>query len=195
MTNYILAGGCDRKFEVYGKQLSETVRELSGDRPAILSCFFSRPDEDVEGLREGWDAWFRQYFGDDVTIHHAEKSTFLDQIAVADVVYFHGGRTDRLMAALKGYGNLREAFAGKTIIGSSAGANYLSTTAFSPIADTVEQGSGLVNVATVVHYGSKGFEGLTFEPEFWRSAAARVSEQAEKEVLLLAEGTFAVFNS
>ena len=89
--------------------------------------------------------------------------------------------------------NIREVFVGKIIIGSSAGANYLSRYGFSPSVNKACSGEGLLDVAVVVHYDSSGFSGKSFTPEYWQRAVEAVRDMSgQQEIVLLPEGTFTV---
>ena len=91
--------------------------------------------------------------------------------------------------------SLKEAFEGKVIVGSSAGANYLSSVYYSPSKNLVGHGSGLVDVATLVHYGADSDGEISLSEAAWSSALDRVKEVSGKDrpILLLPEGTFNVF--
>lgn len=192
MTTYILAGGCDGDYPEYIVQLARVVR-MRVASPRILSCGFSIKDAEakVKFLRR--KRMLEAGFGDDVTVIMAEKDVFMQQLVAADVVYFHGGNTNMLAEAMQAYPDIEKGFVDKVIIGSSAGANYLSSYGFSPSAGKAKQGSGIVNVATVVHYGSAGFSGKTFTADYWHAAAQTVRTlSGRQDILLLPEGTFAV---
>lgn len=192
MTTYILAGGCDGDYPEYIVQLARVVRMKMAD-PKILSCGFSSEDVQAEASFPKRKKMFEAGFGESVEIVMATKDTFIEQVRAADVVYLHGGSTNILVDAMREYPNIQEEFAGKIIIGSSAGANYLSSCGFSPSANAVGQSGGIVDVAVVVHYGSTGFSGKTFTPEYWQKAAEAVRDgSGKREVILLPEGTFAV---
>lgn len=125
MTLYILAGGCDRAYPEFWDRLSEVVlREVPS--PKILSCMFASDEAAVEARFEGYKTTFARYFAEsDVTL--ARHDVFYEQIKSSDVIYLHGGRTSRLLEAIPEYNRFRRAVEGKIVIGSSAGANFLST--------------------------------------------------------------------
>lgn len=192
----VLAGGCDRKYPDYWQRLSEVVlREV--EQPVILSCLFSNEKERRAEKYKLFDNYFKQYFGDDASVLHAEEEMFYDQLASSNILYLHGGRTEMLLAAIKDVNRFRTAIRGKVVVGSSAGANYLSTTCYSPSAQRVLSGSGTVPVGVIVHYGIDQFEETMYTHEFWRSAARDVREQlgGEKPLLLLPEGQFVIVDN
>jgi len=126
MTTYILAGGNDRTADpTYGDRLAKVVSSLV-DEPIILSCFLSWP---VEYQHEHWQdyvSWFKEKFGD-VEVLEATQDNFYDLAKKANIIYLHGGHTKELLAHLPDFEKSKKAFEGKVVIGSSAGANYLST--------------------------------------------------------------------
>lgn len=192
MTTYILAGGGDRRYPEYLTQLARVI-QTEVAQPKILSCWFSNPDDVAEENFLKYKEYFLSHFASGATFLRAERENFREQVRAADVIYFHGGHTSLLLPAMEQYGDLREAFAGKIVVGSSAGANYLSTVGYSPRARSAETGSGLTNLVTVVHYGSKGFGELMFRPEFWQEAVKSVCQKSGKDnVVVLPEGTFVV---
>ena len=192
MTTYILAGGGDRVYSEYLNQLVRVI-EAKVTRPKILSCWFSNSDETANAQFTEYRDYFLASFEDGTTFIRAERGRFIEQVRDVDVIYLHGGHTDLLLAAMQEYEGMEGAFTGKIIVGSSAGANYLSRVGFSPSKEGVVEGSGILDVATVVHYGSRGFGGKAFEPAFWDEATRKVREASGKdEVILLPEGTFTV---
>lgn len=192
MTMYILAGGSDGDHPEYMAQLSRVVHSKVSS-PKILSCGFSGSDTKAEKRFPLRRKMFEDRFGSYESFTMATKENFIEQVRAADVVYFHGGSTNSLVDAMKAYPGVKKEFEGKIIIGSSAGANYLSSCGFSPSIDDIGQSGGIVDAAVVVHYGSPGFNGMTFEPGYWQRAAELVREASgKKEVILLPEGTFTV---
>ena len=195
MTKFILAGGCDRLYPEYLTQLARVI-ETAVQQPKILSCWFSNSDEESEAKFPEYQAHFLKFFSEGSSFIKADRVTFIDQIRSADVIYFHGGHTELLFTALEPYGDLRASFEGKIVVGSSAGTNYLSSFGFSPRKASAQKGSGILDIATVVHYGSAGFGDMKFEPSFWDDAVKQVREKSGKqEVLLLHEGTFSVIDT
>lgn len=191
----ILAGGSDTDYSDYWKGLSEVVlREQKN--PSILSCMFSLDRADRPLRHEVFDVIFRSYFGTKCTIEYAGEGIFYEQISRADVIYLHGGVTEKLINAIPNVDGFKDAVKGKIVIGSSAGANFLSLAGFSPKRGEVISGSGLVSAGVVVHYGITSFKDTTYSHEFWRTAAQKVREQlgAEFPLLLLPEGQFVVLD-
>lgn len=188
---FILAGGNDSNHPAYWDKLSAIVgKEVAS--PTVLSCLFARPQATRAEAASRFDALFHDRFSA-AAVLFADADDFYEQIDQADVIYLHGGRTSLLLEAIPDAQRFKEAIAGKIVIGSSAGANYLSTACFSPSANKVVRGSAILNVATVVHYGAREFAGKPFSIQDWHQAAKSVTELADdKPVLLLPEGEFAI---
>lgn len=193
MTKFILAGGCDRKYPSYWDNLSKVVcSEFS--KPVILSCMFAQEIDNRSDQHNHFDKLFRQFFNNTKVIHATEDS-FYDQLSEADVVYLHGGRTQLLMQSIPDVDRFVSAVENKIVIGSSAGANFLSTVCFSPSARKVIKASSILNLGIVVHYGIDQFKNISYSREFWDEAADKVRTNLSSgtPILLLPEGTFAVF--
>lgn len=169
MTRYILAGGADRT--VGGKKFLDAILE-GFDRPVkVLDCFFAE-------TRETWDERFRAWC--DFYEKNAGKGTveatlafpdvFPQQAAGADIIYLHGGDNALLAHYLGKYPNLTDIFAGKTVLGSSAGASFLSAYNWTCDWREVQKGSGIVPVRVVVHYGSDYGKNDSRGPIDWEAA-------------------------
>lgn len=194
MTKYILAGGCDRKHPEYLETLARVIT-AEKPNPRILSCWFSNEDDHAREKFNDYQNYFRKPFGPAALIVMADKNSFIEQLKDCDVLYLHGGNTDLLISAMAQYEDLASHFEDKVIVGSSAGANYLSTFGYSPSLKKVKPGSGLVGVSCVVHYNSVGFSEMAFTEEYWRDVVSLVKNQASNTpTILLAEGTFAIFD-
>lgn len=193
MTTYILAGGNDRKTDPsYGVRLAGVVKRIVKD-PVILSCFLSRPEAEQHEHWVDYLPWFRQHFGDEATILEATKDNFYELAQTADVIYLHGGRTKELFEHLPDFEKSKIAFEGKIVIGSSAGANYLSTKCISMSEGfTVVEGSGIIGCPVIVHYRSESFEGKDYSHDDWTQAEASLLADGSKQVICLPEGQFCV---
>ena len=192
MTMYILAGSEDMRHPEYAEAIARLV-SMKVAQPKILSCLFSKPAEVADTRFPKLREFFLSFLPEGSEFMRAEPDTFVEQVRAADVVYFHGGHTSLLLTAMQQYPDIEKEFTGKIIIGSSAGANYLSSCGLSPRAGKVGLSGGILDVAVVVHYGSSGFAGMTFQPEFWDEAVETVRAAWGKgEVILLPEGMFTV---
>lgn len=192
MTTYILAGGEDVHHPEYAKSIARLIT-MKVAQPKILSCLFSQPDEKVADRFAMMRDFFLPFFPDGSSFVLAEPGSFIEQLRQSDVLYLHGGQTSLLLPAMQQYPNIKREFADKIVIGSSAGANYLSSCGLSPRAGKVGLNGGILDVAAIVHYGSSGFAGMTFTPEFWDKAVETVrAAWGRDEVILLPEGMFTI---
>jgi peptidase E len=118
--------------------------------------------------------------------------TFSEQLKWADVVYFHGGTTFLLKEILDTFPELSSQLKGKVVVGSSAGANVLAGTYYSPKRDKVGKGLGFVPFASVVHYGAEGDGEVSLDTARWQQVIERTqaAKAVDETLLLLPEGTF-----
>lgn len=193
MTRYILAGGSDRAHDEYGGRLNEAIRDVKEGPLKVLSCLFSQ-DRDIWTEKfEDWKRWFVDNLGKDSEVQLASPDSFLDQIAWADVIYLHGGRTSNLEAAMQPFEDLERYFEGKVVVGSSAGTNFLSKVYFSPKQNSVGSGRGIIPLNTIVHYGAQSDGEVSLDKDEWKAVVQRVREVVGDEpVTLLPEGEFVV---
>lgn len=193
MTLYILAGGCDHAYPEYWEKLSEIVlREVAS--PRILSCMFASDDHEVSNRFERYKSTFSQYFAQS-EVTFAQHDEFYEQIKSSDMIYLHGGRTSRLLEAIPDYDRFKQAVEGKIVIGSSAGANFLSTVCYSPSRKENLRSSGILPVASIVHYGVAEFEGQPISIQDWQDIRQALVDDLRGTLLpiaLLPEGQFSV---
>lgn len=174
MTTYLLAGGCDSQYEAYGSKLAAEVRKLHHGPLRILSCPFASPRGDWERKFVSRKAWFHRFFGEHIGVHMAMPDNLEGQISAAHVVYLHGGDGVLLSHFLAPLGDPAKTFAGKIVVGSSAGANWLATTHWSGSWRTVRKGRGILPHAIMVHYGSRFFDDDPRGAIDWASAESEL---------------------
>lgn len=192
MTTYILAGGADRSHSSFMEDVARVV-SMKVAKPRVLGVWFSGDEERASRRFPEFRDYILSHFPTGSNYERAEHDRFLDQVERSDVIYFHGGSSAALMSAMERYGSIEAVMKDKIVIGSSAGAAYLADYYWSPTRYEIGRGSSTLDVAVVAHYGSPGFNEMTFEPGYWERAAKLVREASGKdEVLLLPEGTFAV---
>ncbi len=158
MTTYVLHGGFISKDTERNRALMGRVAELVPEGGTILVVFFASrhaPEEDEVTFRKFSAFIERLANGKKWKYAKATKEHFLEEVRGADCIILRGGSTNTLISALEGYPDLKGAFAGKLVIGSSAGAYALA--ALGPSHDEGEvlrPGLGLVPVRVACHYGS-----------------------------------------
>lgn len=195
MTKYILAGGADRKFPSYGRNLAVEVFKSIKKPTKILSCFFAAPREDWEGKFAERQEWFHDTFGEDAKIVLAMPDTFLAQIKEVDIIYLHGGDETLLAHYLDGYGGLGQAWQGKIIVGTSAGAEYLARDYWTCDWRQVKTGKGLVDLHVITHFDSEEYgKSDSRGPIDWEAAQDELQATLEpgEEITILREGEFVV---
>lgn len=185
MTKYILAGGMDRQTEDFGRKLAKEVYKTVNRPARILSCFFADPENEWRHKASYWEEWFKDYFGSDMQYNLATLEAVIPQIKLADVIYLHGGDSNELIVErMKAFPDIARTFEGKVVIGSSAGANYLSRKFWTRSKRQVMDGSGIVPYGVMVHYGSVdgGFGAGTVD---WPNAEQAVREAIGSDTKLL----------
>lgn len=190
-TVYILAGGNDRQFDDFGARLARKVAEYV-EKPRILSCLFSSPPETWQAGAAERQAWFRRFF--DYSDHRfATFEAFETQLDAADVVYFHGGQSWLLLEHVAHLDWLSDKLAGKVVVGSSAGANMLSTAFWSATEARYGEGLGMVDKYPMVHYGVAEVNGRSRTEADWaRERATFQARIGDAEITPLPEGQFIV---
>jgi hypothetical protein len=189
-TRYILVGGLDYAAADGGKALCQAfVRGLAG--PArILSCCFAEP-------RETWEEKFERKakgflmrnLGNDIHVELAFPDTFAEQVARSDVIYLHGGDQALLGLYLDRF-DFKQLCTGKTIVGSSAGAQYLAAQSWSCDWRSVQAGSGILPVCVIPHYGAD-FSDTIPGPIDWEKAKTDLEAVSEGlPIHCLREGEF-----
>jgi hypothetical protein len=196
MTTYILLGGHDSAMtDSQNAALRDAISEkLNGKKPQIASVSFAM-------LREYWEIRFRdrrmpafeRLFGRNFDAKMAFPDTFREDCAWANVIYIHGGDDNLLEYYLDKFKDLRRIFSGKIILGTSAGADYLSKMFWTCDWRKVMSGRGLAEVAVITHFsGNYGYDdprGLVD----WKAAEKELRAATDVPVYLLREGEFEIF--
>jgi hypothetical protein len=192
-TRYILAGGLDRAHQKYWQDLSELFEFHEGLK--VLSCFFSQAEKYWQISYDGFTPFFESAFGSNSVYELATKAKFIDQMKSSDVIYLHGGHTTLIEEVMSEYDNIESHFSGKTIIGSSAGANFLSSNYWSARNKLAGKGSGIVPANIMVHFGSQFFNQGTDNVTDWSEEFNKFSEYLGKDqsITKIEEGKFVVF--
>lgn len=190
-THYILAGGADVKNPDYWDDLHKVMPK--NKQLHILSCQFSQAEEEWQERFESFKPFFRQAFGEDMTAELALADSFAEQAKKADVIYLHGGHTDWLKKHLEPY-DARQLFKDKIVIGSSAGAQFLSTKYWTCGNRRVGDGMKLTPLNAMVHYNSDYGSDDPRGPIDWKAAKAELQKAiGNKEITLIPEGKFVQF--
>ena len=82
----------------------------------------------------------------------ASEDNFIEGCTWANIIYLHGGRTERLMEKLRRYKDIKETFYDKIIAGDSAGVNVLAQFSYGKNSKEVKEGLKILPFKVVVHY-------------------------------------------
>lgn len=155
MTKFILHGGFTRKDNELNRAFNEEVMRDVPDGGTVLLVYFASRSEDPTADFEYQAERFKEQ-AKDKNLHFvlATKEGLVDEVKRADAVYMHGGSTNKLLAALRTYPDIRPLIEGKTIAGSSAGAYAIARYGASHSANELREGMGWAPLRVVCHYGS-----------------------------------------
>ncbi len=153
-TRFILNGGFNK--DNLTKQNVEFYRQILEHTPnnsKVLLVFFAKEPERIEEASKRVIGEFPKDSADkNLTFEIANEDDFVTQVEGADVIYFAGGKTIKLLDALKNFSNLEILLKGKVVAGESAGANVWSHYCYSPNADSVVKGLGILPIKVIPHY-------------------------------------------
>lgn len=189
-TKIILVGGYPRKAADGGKAFSEELVAGFPEPVKILDCLFARPVENWEkAYGEDREFFERHLPGKKLDIALAKPEEFISQLRWADTIYIRGGETKRLLEILAAQPQWIQELDGKTLAGSSAGAEVLSKYFYYLDTLTMEDGLGLVLVKFVPHYRSD-YNAPNIN---WDQADIELENYKEAlPIIKLAEGEFLV---
>lgn len=185
MTKFVLHGG----FAAGNNSEDNTAfyKEILQDVPtgaSVLLVPFAKDEDDARigrALLKVSSEFDNVKLGRDIPIHVANKEYFIDQVKKSDIIYFHGGASARLLDILQQYPEIGLVLVGKIVAGESAGANVWCKYFYSPSADKVYEGLGLVPIQMIPHY----------KEEYEHKLDGR---DTNLEKVLLPEYEFRVFN-
>jgi peptidase E len=190
MTKYILVGGYPHKALDGGKAFSEELVKDFNEPVKILDCLFARPTDNWQTAFAQDKEFFSKHLAHImIELELADPAKFINQLRWANAIYIRGGTTALLMDLLSKTDNWISELNGKTLAGSSAGADLIGKYYYD--LDTLELGDGLglVSVKTLVHYGSD-YNAPNID---WAKAEKKLKNYKEDlEILKLSEGGFKV---
>lgn len=186
MTKYVLHGGAAQHPNAKNdKFFREVLKDASSYPKILLVHFASPPEKDQVNREKDINQFSRAKGGGQMTFYESKKETFLEQIKNADIVYFGGGTTIKLVEELQKFGSLKETFEGKTIAGESAGMNFLAEYCYSKSGGGVMKCLGILPIKTIPHY-SDAFREQKVELE---------RTQPELETIVLAEYEYFIYRT
>ena len=159
-TKFILHGGFTkgRTDEDNSDFYAEILRDTNANPRILLVPFAKEPDRVIPAVEKITGEFNAVKGTKELDIDVANEKNFISQLDLADIAYFHGGRSLRLLEALKKYPELKNHLAGKVVAGESAGSNVWGTYFYSPRADQVSEGLGILPIKIIPHYQNE-YEG------------------------------------
>jgi peptidase E len=154
MTKLILNGGFNSGNEQ--EDNSDFYAEILKDAPegakVLIVPFAKDADRIPNSITKVKAGFNKSKWQDKIDFDVANEESFIEQIKSSDVVYLQGGRTLKLLSALKKFPDFKEAIKGKTVAGESAGANVFGKIFYSPSADGVFEGLSILPIKVIPHY-------------------------------------------
>jgi len=194
MTKYVLVGGADssapeqKKIEL----ANELKSNIDSKTVKILSVLFALSRENWEKYYESRKTYFQNLFTDNFKIEMANPKEFEKQALWADVIYLHGGDETLLSHWLEQY-DLELLFSKKVVVGSSAGAEYLSKNFNTCDWREIKNGKGLAGANVIVHFGSEYGKDDPRGPIDWQKMRQELKEfDPSTKLYCLREGEFVV---
>ncbi len=189
MKRLILMGGRPWLAKDEGERFAATLFRYFPEQVKLAFCIFAQPEEDWEETRAVNTAMFNRFKkGAEIEYQTMTADNFEAVSAWADIIYLPGGRTSRLLEALRPF-DLAKLWDGKLIAGSSAGANLFCTGFVSLQDKAFGRGLGWVKASCVPHWRATDFEGYTTEDWDWAEAES-LRQLPDLPVLCIPEGDF-----
>ncbi len=155
MTKYILIGGFASKAADGGKAVCEEMVKGFVEPVKMLICLFARPEA-------GWASKFEEdkvfiaghLPGKQLDMRIAMVANFTEQVKWADVIYLRGGDTPMLVEELRKDPTWMQNLAGKTVVGTSAGACAIGEYDYDIDHFKLSDNLGLLPIKVLPHYRS-----------------------------------------
>ena len=152
-TKYILHGGYATTVNEENNKFFQEILKSDKKELNILLVLFAEKTEKCEQRIIEVKKQFNINKSDKILkFSIAESKLFIEQIRDANIVYLNGGKTLRLLSALREHAYFADLIRGKTVAGESAGANILSTYFYSNSLQECLKGLGLVPVKLICHF-------------------------------------------
>lgn len=189
-TKYILVGGYPYKAEDGGKAFAEVLMADFEEPVKILDCLFARPVENWSKAFAEDQYFFAHHLPDKkLEFRLADPDKFMEQVRLAHAVYIRGGETDTLIGLLNKNTGWQKELDGKTLAGSSAGADAIARYYYDLDDLELKAGMGLLPVKVLVHYRSD----YNAPNVSWDKAYSELKDYKENlPILALKEGQFEV---
>lgn len=151
---FVLCGGYEWKYEKSMKKLAEFIKKRVS-RPKILDVWFAMEEERYKK----YDNIFVEVYKNNKILFERKISTqdnFIEECEWADVINIHGGSSDLLFPIMQKY-DLSVLYENKIVIGSSAGAKFLSSYSPNWDGEGLRGGSKILPLNVIVHYGDEKY--------------------------------------
>lgn len=157
MTTYLLHGGMifnvkNASNEAYFRRIAEAVPEGGTALIVLFAADEARWPEIFETMKSNLGA---ELGGKDIRYRLASREHFVEECRQSDAIVIRGGSTDRLIEALRAYSGLSDAWSGKLVAGSSAGAYALGTYNYDKGNRRIRDGLGFVPSRVLCHFESE----------------------------------------
>jgi hypothetical protein len=191
MKHLILGGGHLTRAEDGGRAWVEALLARSGAKARVAFCLFARDENEWGRVLEELQAVIRCYAGGtQVSFETMSPQNFIKVSKWANVIFMVGGDYPaRLKAALERYEDVLSLWNGKTICGSSAGADVMCQRYMRLGQKKIEDGLGWVAANFIPHWRAPDWPG--WSKKDWDAAAKRLAgRRGETPLLCLREGDF-----
>lgn len=198
MTKYILqSGGLVNQPERARAYYKEAFSSFDPNKEVkMFWCFFASEDYGQADLFSLWFNRLGEFLPEDYNVVHsvATVENFAKEIAKNDIIYLHGGYTQKFLDRVIGH-DLLKLFEGKVVCTNSASSIALSVAAWDSEQREVVDGLGILPCKTLVHFGREAY-GVDHAdgPVDWEEAkeAVMIYRDQSLPVYALEEGEFVV---
>lgn len=166
MTKIILHGGFKPGESQEDDAFFGEILKTAPQNAKVLLVYFAKEEDRIQkNYKEDVEQFTKNQGDKHVALEIARKDDFIQQVLGSDVIYLHGGRTEKLLNALKEFPDFAKSVQGKIIAGDSAGANVLGAVFYSGSMG-IGEGLGILPVKMICHYTEENKDKLlTIKPE------------------------------
>lgn len=190
-TKFILVGGYLHKAADSGQAFCQELVKGLKEPVKILVCMFARPEESWAVALTKDKKFFADHLpGKKLEIKLADPEKFIEQVKWAEVIFLRGGDAEPLLVnLLSENSHWLNHLDGKTVAGTSAGADALAKYYYSLDHNKIEEGIGLLDIKVIPHY----FSDYNAPNIDWAKAYQTLDEYEENfPMIALREGEFKV---
>lgn len=153
-TKFILYGGFNpaETNPDNSKFSQEILKDAPENARVLVVPFAKEPDRFLPTFERVLSELSTAKWQNNIITESANEENFITQIKSADVIYFQGGSSSKLLETLKKFPALDQLLKGKVIAGDSGGGNVLCKFFYSPKTDAVCEGLGIIPVKMIPHF-------------------------------------------